>query len=531
MSNAVKLARTSTRGGFNLFWGVAISSIISSLGVLIIAGILSESEYGLVLKALTIPNLIQIIRDLGIDQATIKYTAQYNHENKSSQIKNILEATLTFEFLLGLILSIVSYLISGIIAGIIATNVFSAPEITPLIQIASFTIFGGALTKVAQSAFTGYEKMQYHSATLIVQSIMKTILMVILVYSNFGVYGAIMGQTIAVLVTGMISVTLLYFKIYKNLRKQNENKLEITKTLKKLLKYGLPLSGSFILNGFVAQFYIILIAINITDQIIGNYNLALNFASLLAFFVTPVSTIMFPAFSKINAKKDPTTLRNVFQYSVKYASLLIVPATFMVMSLSRPAVATLFGEKYELSPLFLSLYIIIYLYTAIGSLSSGNFIKGQGKTGFNLKLTILTTILGIILSLVLIPSFGVIGLIVTTLTSGIPQIIISLWWIKKQYDAAIDWKSSTKIMLASIISAAITFTAVFFITLPAWITLIIGAAIYTISYLVTAPLIGAINQSDTENLKDMLKALGPLARIFNIPLNVIEKLTIKFQTR
>ena len=524
MSTAAKLAKTSTKGGFNLFWGVAVSSIISALGIMIVAGILEEGEYGIVAIAMTAPTLIQIIRDMGVDQATIKYTAQYNHENKPAKIKNILTAGITFEFLLGLTLSLFSYLLSGYIA----TQIFDRPEITILIQVASFTIFGNALFKIADSVFIGYEKMQYHSITLVVQSIFKTSLMITLVLSNFGVYGAVLGQTIAFLITGIISITFLYFKIYKKLNSKN-SRPQIFQTLKNMLKYGLPLSGSIILNGFMAQFYAFLIAIYLSDQIVGNYNLALNFAILVGFFVQPVTTIMFPAFSKIDAKKDPKTLRDVFQYSVKYASLLIVPAAFMVMALSEPAVATLFPGKYELTPLYLSLYIIAYLFTAFGHLSNGNLIKGQGRTDINLKLGVLNTILGIILSLALIPTYGVLGLIATTLIALIPQLIISQWWIKKHYKATIDIKSSIKIILASLISATLTFSIVYFFNIANWITLILGTIIFLTSYLITAPLIGAINREDTQNLKEMMKALGPLATILNIPLNIIERIATKFQ--
>ncbi len=523
VSNAEKLAKTSTKGGFNLLWGVAVSSIISALGIMIVAGILEEGEYGLLAIALTAPSIIGIIRDLGVDQATIKYTAQYNQENKSDKIKNILTAGITFEFLVGLILSLISYLLSGYIA----TQIFNRPEITLLIQVASFTIFGNALFKIANSAFIGYEKMQYHSLTLVVQSILKTTLMIVLVLSNFGVYGAILGQTVAFLITGIVGIIILYLKIYKKLNNKN-NKHEIILTLKKMFKYGLPLSGAVIMNGFMIQFYTFLIAIYLSDQIVGNYTLALNFAVLVGFFVTPVAIIMFPAFSKIDAQKDPTTLRNVFQYSVKYASLLIVPAAFMVMALSKPAVATLFPGKYELAPLYLSLYIIVYLFTAFGLLSSDNLIKGQGRTDVTLKLALLNTILGVILSLTLIPTFGVLGLIATTLISVIPQIIISLWWIKKHYSATIDYKSSIKIILASLISATLTYAVVIFLNFANWITLILGAIIFLLSYLITAPLIGAINKDDTQNLKEMLKALGPLSPIFNILLNIIEKIATKF---
>ena len=491
---------------------------------MIVAGILEEGEYGLVTIALTAPTLIALIRDLGVDQATIKYTAQYNHQNKPDKIKNILTAGITFEFLTGLLLSLFSYLISGFIA----TQIFDRPEIVLLIQVASFTIIGDALFKISNSAFIGYEKMRYRSLILIAQSLFKTILMIVLVLSNFGVYGAVFGQTVAYIMVGIFGISLLYFSIYRKLNTKNI-KHEIMSNLKSMFRYGLPLSGAAILGGFMAQFYTFLIAIYLSDQIVGNYTLALNFAVLVGFFVQPVATIMFPAFSKIDGQKDPKTLQNVFQFSVKYASLLIVPAVFLVMALSKPAVATLFPGKYQLTPLYLSLYLIQYLFTAFGLLISDNLIKGQGRTDLNLKLSLLNTILGIILSLTLIPIYGVIGLIATILFSTIPSIIISLWWIKKNYNATINYQSSIKIILASSLSAILTYAIVIFLNIPNWITLILGATIFLITYLVAAPLIGAINTEDTNNLKEMLKALGLLATILNIPINIIEKLATKFK--
>jgi len=526
VSKSLSLAKVSAKGGFNLFWGEAASSIISALGVMIVAGILSESEYGLYTIALTAPLLIQQIRDFGIDQAGIKYIAQYNQENAPNKIKNILAAATSFEIVLGITLSISIYLLSGFLA----VNIFNRPEITSLIQIASFTIFADALFKVANSAFIGYEKMQYRSTILVIQSILKTLLMIFLVVSGFGVFGATLGHTIAFLIAGVTAITFLYLKIYKKLRKQNNNKLEIVQTLKNMFKYGLPLSGSIILSGFMTQFYNLLIAIYLTDQIIGNYRVALNFVVLVAFFVTPVSTIMFPAFSKINAQKEPKTLREVFQSSVKYASLLIIPTTFMVMVLSQPAISTLFGlEKYQLSPLYLSLYIILYLFTAFGHLSSENLIKGQGRTDINLKLSILSSTTGIILALILIPTYGIIGLITTILISSLPQVILSLWWINKTYQATINLKSSIKIITTSATSAIITYLTISQLTLPQWITLIIGATIYFLAYIITAPLMGAINKADIKNLKELLKTFGPLQTILNTPLNLMEKLINKFK--
>lgn len=63
MCKAIRMARASTRGGFTLFWGLATSTFISAIGVILVARLLFPPEYGLVAIALIAPNLITIFRD------------------------------------------------------------------------------------------------------------------------------------------------------------------------------------------------------------------------------------------------------------------------------------------------------------------------------------------------------------------------------------------------------------------------------------------------------------------------------------
>jgi len=238
-------------------------------------------------------------------------------------------------------------------SGFLATNIFNRTDIKALIQVASFTIFAGALLTAAQSAFTGYEKMEYTSITMICQFAFKTVLAPLLVILGYGAFGVILGSTVAFLTAGLISVLILYLALYKKIRRLSDDKPKIVETIKTMLKYGLLLSISAILSGFLMQFYNFLIAIYCTDVIISNYSVAMNFAVLITFFSTPIATVLFPAFSKLNPQEETETLRNVFQFSVKYAAFLVVPAAAAVIALSQPAVSTLFGEKYTLAPLYL----------------------------------------------------------------------------------------------------------------------------------------------------------------------------------
>jgi stage V sporulation protein B len=520
VSKAAEMAKVSAKGGFHLFWGLAASTIILAVGVVLVARLLSPSEYGLYTIALTAPTLIMIFRDWGVNTAMIKYVAQYNSENKPSNVKSILIAGLIFELALGLSLSLISFLLSGFLA----TNIFQRPDMKPLIEIASFTILAGALLTAAQSAFIGVERVELNSITMIGQSTLKIVLVFILIIVGLGPFGAILGNTIAFLIIGLASVLMIYVALYKKLHKLNDEKLEIAKNIKTMFKYGLPLSISAIIGGFLAQFYNFLIAIYSTDLLIGNYAVATNFAVLITFFASPIATILFPAFSKLDPQKEKETLRNVFQFSIKYAALLVVPAATAIIALSEPAIFTLFGEKYTAAPIFLALLAVTYLFTAFGNLSLGNLINSQGKTQVNLLLALVAAATGFPLSLLLIPRFGIIGLIITTITAGIPSLIIALYWVKKHYSITVDWISSTKILLTSTTAAAITYTILSQLSFNSWIKLVIGITIFLSTFLISIIITKTINKQDIDNIREMLSELGPLSHLLNILLNIVEKL-------
>jgi stage V sporulation protein B len=521
MSKAADMAKVSLKGGFHVMWGLVAATVVSAVGTIIIALLLGEENYGLYSIALTAPNLIILFRDWGVTFAMIRYTAQSNAENKTQHIRSIFMTGLLFEIAVGIVLSLLGFLLSDFLA----TTVLNRPAIAPLIQIASFSILASALVSAATAAFTGIEKMHFNSIMIVSQSIFKTALIIGLVLIGLGTYGAITGYTVATLLAGIIGV-LLMFTVYRKLPRPDGRKLEIGKKIRIMLKYGLPLSFGVILGGFLTLYYNFLLYIYVSDNaVIGNLAIAQNFVVLITFFATPVTTMLFPAFSKLDHQKDQETLKDVFQTSVKYASLLVVPVTIMIMTLAQPAISTLFGNKYAEAPLFLALLAITYIYTILGNLSIGSLINGQGQTTFNLIIAIITAAVGFPLGFVLISSYGVLGLIVTTLTAGIPGIVTALVFIKKRYSVTVHWESSAKILLSSATAAAVTY--VLLTQLGAFTSLtrlIIGVVVFTPVYLIAAILTKTFNTMDINNLRGMLTALGPLRLILNPILNFIEKL-------
>ena len=65
--------------------------------------------------------------------------------------------------------------------------------------------------------------------------------------------------------------------------------------------------------------------------------------------------------------------------------------------------------------------------------------------------------------------------------------------------------------------------------LPSLMQLIIGVALFALTYLIAAILTKTFSSADINNLRQMVTALGPLSTILNVLLSVIEKLMSIFK--
>ncbi|MGA2385353.1 MAG: oligosaccharide flippase family protein [Candidatus Bathyarchaeia archaeon] len=533
MSKATEMAKVSARGGFNLMWGLAASTVISSIGIIVITYILGAQNYGLYSIALVGPTLIATFRDWGVNSAMVKYSAQYNVEDKA-KIRGILFSGIVFEIALGLSLTLVSFALSPFIA-----SSLHRPAMVPLIQIASFYILAGALVNSATAAFTGLEIMHLYSFMLIIQSTVKTALIILLVLLGFGTLGAITGYSGASLIAGLAGVFLVW-GLYRGLPKSSRSRTEVFSTIKVMLRYGVPVSIGNILSGFLSVFYSFVLAIYVSNNaLIGNYNLAVNFSILITFFATPVTTMMFPAFSKLDFRKDHDTLKNVFQYSVKYASLVVVPVTALVITLAAPGIRTIYQNSYAEAPLYLALLSVTYLYTALGNLSINNLLNGQGFTKISMYLSLITCAIGFPVGFLLISHFGVVGLIVTTLTVGLPSLYASLAIIKRRFRVSVDWVSSAKILFSSAIASILTYFIISEVPLTvlrldvwkialhvsvALQQLIVGLIAFVIIFILAAVATRTLDKADVFSLQQISDALGPLRRPLRFLFKVIAKL-------
>jgi len=146
----------------------------------------------------------------------------------------------------------------------------------------------------------------------------------------------------------------------------------------------------------------------------------------------------------------------------------------------------------------------------------------MGETRLLLKLSVLTLCIGVPIAFVLIPSFGVTGLIVCALISNSASLLIGIYWTWKHYEVKPDLQNSARILVSSAIAGLITVVFLFLFNTAPWIMLAIGCLLFLVSYLLFIPLFGAVNFEDVNNLRLLFSEVGVISKLFGIILKIVE---------
>jgi len=547
MDKALEMGKSSATGSFHLLIGVAGSTVIMAVGTLILAGLLPVNEVGLYGMALIPSTIINFFRDWGVNSALTQKIASLRAAGRDSEIHDVMLSGIIFEIITGIVLSLICFAVAEPLAYILSPS--NSANLTVYISIMSLSIFAGAILAAAGGIFVGFERMKLNSFTQIFQAVVKTSLGPFLIILGFGVLGAVYAAMGSILAGGAIAALIVYFYLFRPLRKCKVGKCDVKLTLKPMLSYGLPLTVSNIVFGVLPQVFIFTMAVYAGDWLMGNYYAAAYFSVLLTFISFPISTALFPVFSKLNPQKEPELVKTVFASSVKYTAMLLVPATMLLVTLSTPLINTLFPKngimqslfvvnaapKYPYAPLFLTLSCLVNLLVLVGNISLGTFQTGIGKTKQIMKQSILSLVVGLPLAYLSVayfysiggPSYAVIGGIIGTFIATTPNVAWGLYWCWKNYKVKADFRISAKIFASSAAASVVTYLFISFFSLPYWIMLVMGFAVFMVVYLASAPLIGAVNQADIDNFKAMFSGSGVVFKNFKFSLLFMSKMCRK----
>jgi O-antigen/teichoic acid export membrane protein len=519
-----RVTEDSARGGFFLFSGAAMATVIMAIAAILVGRLLGPELYGQYNLVLVVPTLLVLLTDLGINAGITRFAASLRAEGKGESVPGIVRYGMYFRLLIGIIVSFLSLVFANYLTALI-----NRPDFTFYVQIASISTIFQVIFGTANSAFVGLDKSEYNALTTNIQATAKTVLQILLVLLGFNVTGALIGYVGGFIVASILGAIILFFRLLKPAEKSKADppREGYSQVLKLLARYGMPIYVSVVLAGLLPLYQQVVLAFFASDAAIGNFRAAANFLTLLSIVPSSITTALLPAFSKLDSSRNEKV--NVFfKRANKYTCLLIVPTTTLIVLFSKQIVQIIYGSGYTSASFFLSLSSLVYFLVIIGHLSLTSLFNGIGETRLTLKVTMINFLILLILSPVLAAVYDVVGAIIAALIASISAASYSAYVAARKLKVQFDFGPTLRIYAISIFSSAIPLLLLFFTSLHSVIVLVAGTISYLMIFITLMPLAGIASQNELKTLMQVTSKIPILKYVTRPVLEYQRRVTMRF---
>lgn len=380
---------------FNKFSAQGLSFLFG----IILARILSPTDYGIIALPLVFFAISQCFIDCGFSAALIR---------KPVVTEEDLNTAFYFNVFVGVLFYLILFLISPLIA-----DFYNVPILSKLLKITALSTIFTPLQSVHYAILNRNLNYKIPAIISLVNCVISGIFGVYLAYSGLGVWAlAFQG-----LMGHIVNVVLIW-----SLSKWRPTLIWSKESFQYLFGFGGKMLASGVIDAIHDNIYPIVIGKFYSARDLGLYNRALGFSQLPYKQINGIMDgISFPVLSKL--QEDEKQLSMAFLRLLRIIIFILCPVLLGISALSTPLVVLMITEKWiECVPLLQLLCFAIILWPV----QTLNFtmLKVKGRTDILLRLNVGIKILGFIVMCFTVPH----GLLAIGYGS-IVHVIMAFFWI------------------------------------------------------------------------------------------------------
>jgi O-antigen/teichoic acid export membrane protein len=481
-----RLAVKVVSGGMVLSVGNLAYSAISAVGSIVVARMLGPADYGVVSITLIYPMMLSGLADLGLSTAITRYASLGDLRGALTALWLRVIASAAFAMALVLL---APYMAASL----------QRSYLTPMIQLLAIYAFAsGALASVT-AFLAGVNRYRDLVLINLVTAAVRVSSSIALILAGSGVYGALWGFSIG------YSLAAIYAFV-KLASSASPAPNFARPALMDVLGYSLPLYVPGLIGIPLSQFYNILRAVYVTDVEVGNYQVASNLLTPISIVAGSLSTALFTTLPLL-IDKD-CEFRDAVNKAARYSAMAIAPVAMALALFSKQVVYVVYGSRYELAPLYLSIMAFSSLLAPFGVVTM--YLNIVGATKVTMMLNIIGMAMGLPITWILLVHYGMLGAVIASLISSTLSTVVSLLIVKKRYDVGVEVLRVVKYWLPSLVASAPVYMAMRAIG-DLWLALGIGLAMYLASLVtLTAVTTSTEDLLDLADISGGVKYVGPL---------------------
>lgn len=369
------LKEKTKKGLFWQFFGqFSIYGMQFIIGI-ILARILSPTDYGTIALPTVFMTLAQIFVDSGFTQALIR---------KKDLSESDLSTSFYYSFCVGLFMYLCLFLAAPYIA-----DLYEKPILTKLLRITAITFFWTPLNTPQNVILKKKLDFKTPARISIINQIVSGILGISAAYAGFGMW--------ALVIMSLTSSVLLFVQTWIAVKWLPSKKFS-KDSFKYLWNYGNKIIGVNLLNALCSNLFPLLIGKFYSIREIGIYKKASGYASLPSSNLTGVlNNVTFPVLSKIQDDKEKFAY--IYRRMIRVSSFLVFPLMMLLCALAEPLIVCLITDKWIDCVVILQIMCFTYMFQPVHSMNV-NLLLIVGRTDLSLKINIIGNIISIVLILI-----------------------------------------------------------------------------------------------------------------------------------
>ena len=378
---------------------------VGFLVMVIMARILTPSDYGLVGELTVFIAISQALVDSGFSQALIRKQDRTETDNST---------VFYFNIVVGLVLYLILYACAPLIA-----KFYGEPILTPMTRLISLSILINSLVVVQRAILTINIDFKTQAKASFTASVLAGIGGIWLAYRGSGVWSIVWYQLMNLCFN---AVLLWYFSQWR------PRLLYSWKSFRELFGFGSKLAAASVLNSVYNNIYLLVIGKVFKTSDLGYYTRAHQFSDFPSSNLTGVlQRVIYPVLCSITDNKE--RLKQAYLRFLRIAAFVIFPLMMGLAAVAHPLIVLVLEEKWAFSAVLLQILCFSMMWYPIHAINL-NLLQAEGRSDLFLKLEVWKKLLGLTILCITLP-FGLVAMCWGMVLNSIIALIINTHYTGK----------------------------------------------------------------------------------------------------
>lgn len=355
--------------------------------------------------------------DLGMEGSLMNYVARYQAADDRDKLRSCLSISIGFYGTIGAVLATALYLLAGYIGSrfIDSTGVLDRQMITAAVRIVAANVFLQFLALPLNAILQGMRRFVItKSVSTLIMIVQYALLILTAVYFRRIDYGFMAILVASALRLGALSyIALIRLPHFRPLRLSIDREV-----VRSLTSYSGILFVSRIVGLIFNQMDKFLIWLFLAVARLAVYDVVVRPANLVRMLISIINSAVVPEAARLHQRHDIAGIKVLYIDLVRYAYLIVLPVVVVAWVHIDVLLTLWVGADFAEYGNLVRIMLAVYLIAPLPSMAS-TIVVGMELVRKTIWISVVASVINVALSLALLKSMGLAGLLTATLVAEV----------------------------------------------------------------------------------------------------------------